>query len=216
MIAVSSNDWLIRIYDMTTLNYSLFSGNKHNIPGIDFSCDGEFLVSCSIDGSCRIWNVETGDLIAGDIISNQWHWTAQFVQIEHVQNVEDISAFLVMGIRNSFQDSTFDNEDFLTVSSTESWQSDRSFESLKYYDCMEDPKFISKQLILSSNITSIFLSEQCGQNLELRACLENVSDVVHHHYRDLRRISIIKWIKELSAAIIVSQAGRVGLLRIVK
>lgn len=181
---------------------------------MDFSSDGDFLVSCSIDGSCRIWNVNTGDLIASDIISDQWHWTAQFIRIQDVHTIKDLSVFFKDGVRSSVEKQTDSDQD---LDSNESWHSAiESVESLNYYDCMEDPHFLSKELILSTNVTSIFLSEVTGRNIVPQAQIENLSDIRDHRYRDLDRLCIVKWIKELSSAIIASQAGLVGLLRIVK
>lgn len=212
-MAVSSNEWTIHIYDLNTLTDVVLRGHKHNIPGIEFTCDGNFLVSCSIDGSLRIWNVETKDLIASDIISDEWHWTAQFISIEDVQTVQNLSSFLRMGVKNSSQISQDESID----DSTESWHSaSESEEDVNYYDCIEDPKFLSRHLILSSSVTSIFLSEQCGNNIIAKAQIKNLSDINSQRYRDLDRLSIVKWIREISAAIVVSQAGLVGVLRIVK
>lgn len=216
MVAVSSNEWVIRIYDLISGKNSVFKGHTHNIPGVDFSSDGDFLVSCSIDGSCRIWNVDTGDLIASDIISDQWHWTAQFVRIQDVHSVKDLSTFIRKGLRSSLENQVtpIDEDD---LDSNESWHSAReSVESLNYYDCLENPKFLSNELILSSNVTSIFLSEQNGRNIVLEARIEDLSDIRDYRFRDLDRFCIVKWIKELSTAIVVSQVGLVGLLRIVK
>lgn len=215
MVAVSSNEWVIRIYDLMAENNLVFKGHKHNIPDVDFSADGDFIVSCSIDGSCRIWNVNTGDLIASDIISDQWHWTVQFVRIQDVQAIRDLEKFLKKGVNSLLenQEEDLDSND----SSNESWQSAReSLESLNYYDCIDDPKCFSKELILSSNVTSLFLSEQQGRNIVIQAHIENLSDIRDGRFRELDRLSIVKWIKELSSAIVVSQAGLVGLLRIVK
>ena len=42
---------------------SVLRGHENNIPNICFSACGRFLVSCSIDGTCRLWNVKTGELM---------------------------------------------------------------------------------------------------------------------------------------------------------
>ncbi|CAG8501646.1 11537_t:CDS:2 [Diversispora eburnea] len=60
------------------LHYSLV-GHTHNIPNISFSPCGQYLVSCSVDCSCRVWNVQTGGEIVGKDISRLWGWSARFV-----------------------------------------------------------------------------------------------------------------------------------------
>ncbi|CAG8582598.1 1546_t:CDS:2, partial [Scutellospora calospora] len=65
--------------------YSL-RGHRHNIPNISFSSCGQFLVSCSIDQSCRIWNVNTGQTITFREISSEWGWSASFVSTSNFKN----------------------------------------------------------------------------------------------------------------------------------
>jgi WD40 repeat protein len=37
----------------------LLKGHEHNVPSIDFSLCGRYLASASLDGSCRIWAVQS-------------------------------------------------------------------------------------------------------------------------------------------------------------
>ncbi|CAG8552154.1 4932_t:CDS:2, partial [Ambispora leptoticha] len=54
-------------------------GHEHNIPNIAFSPDGKFLVSCSIDNTCNVWNVKTGESLVSKHISLDWGWSTCFV-----------------------------------------------------------------------------------------------------------------------------------------
>jgi hypothetical protein len=65
-------------------------------------------------------------------------------------------------------------------------------------------------------VLRLFLSQQYGNNLVVEARIEELSDRDYYRYRDLDRLSIVKWIKELSVAIVVAQVGLVGIVRIVK
>jgi WD40 repeat protein len=47
-------------------------GHMNNIPNIAFSPCGTFLVSSSMDCSCRIWNVRTGESILSRFVSGFW------------------------------------------------------------------------------------------------------------------------------------------------
>ena len=205
---------MISVYDIVSMNSRIFMGHKHNIPGIDFSPNGQFLVSCSIDGSCRVWNVETGDMIADEILSDQWQWTVQYIRKEDLQLISDLSGFLNGGVVCSF-DQDFMDLDSCSDDSIESWHTDRESIDSKYYECIEDPKYLSNELILSTSINHIFLSEQYGKKLKILARLDNISEREHLHF-DLDRLSIVKWIKELSIAVVASQIGLIGILRIVK
>lgn len=74
-VAVSSNSHEITICTIQSLDLSLrqltrLSGHSHNVPAVDFSHCGRFIVSGSIDGICRVWNAETGDVIASHSFVN--------------------------------------------------------------------------------------------------------------------------------------------------
>ncbi|KAI7871131.1 WD40-repeat-containing domain protein [Spinellus fusiger] len=82
LVAVSTNDKKITVFNILKLTEStlLFEnkkrtvkraagnilgglekcdliGHEHNIPNIDFNETGEYLVSCSIDKTCRVWDI---------------------------------------------------------------------------------------------------------------------------------------------------------------
>lgn len=39
-------------------------GHTHNIPCVDFNRTGRFIASCSIDQTCRIWDIKTGQQVS--------------------------------------------------------------------------------------------------------------------------------------------------------
>ena len=53
-------------------NTLILKGHENNIPNISFSECGRFLVSCSIDRTCRTWNVKTGRMISKRKVSHLW------------------------------------------------------------------------------------------------------------------------------------------------
>ncbi|KAJ3139377.1 asparagine-linked glycosylation protein [Physocladia obscura] len=60
----------------------VFSGHDNNIPNVEFSKCARFLASCSIDATCRIWDLKTGSTLAK--ISNtwslrEWNWSIDFI-----------------------------------------------------------------------------------------------------------------------------------------
>ncbi|KAI9366767.1 WD40-repeat-containing domain protein [Zopfochytrium polystomum] len=80
LVAVSANSWRIRLFDLryrgrpqgpgalgsSDAQSSLggvetaeLVGHSHNVPCINFTDDGKYLGSCSIDGTCIVWNVRT-------------------------------------------------------------------------------------------------------------------------------------------------------------
>ncbi len=78
-LAVSSNAHEITIctlqsLDMGIVQVTRLHGHSHNVPTVDFSHCGRFIVSGSIDGSCRVWDVETGESIASHSFVNlKWY-----------------------------------------------------------------------------------------------------------------------------------------------
>ena len=49
-------------------NNIILLGNKHNIPYVSFSPEGEFIICNSVDSTIKIWEVESGRLLT--IINN--------------------------------------------------------------------------------------------------------------------------------------------------
>ena len=74
LVAVSSNAFIITIYNMnqTHAEPMYLKGHSHNIPSIDFSSCGRYLVSGSVDCSCIIWNLENGEPLHSFSIENKW------------------------------------------------------------------------------------------------------------------------------------------------
>ncbi|CAG8472941.1 1215_t:CDS:10 [Paraglomus brasilianum] len=66
---------------------TVLSGHLHNIPNICFSPCGTFLVSCSIDRTCRVWNVHTGEHILTRTVGGFWGWTVCFVSPSSFESV---------------------------------------------------------------------------------------------------------------------------------
>lgn len=101
MIAVSSNEHIIRLFYpidpllgpvVGTSQSRVLKGHVHNIPCVDFSPCGRYLVSCSIDGTCRIWNVDSGDIVSDHAIDSlKWNWVSLFIDKNDVKQIQDDS-----------------------------------------------------------------------------------------------------------------------------
>ena len=60
-MAVASQDRVVRVYDIVTYKLSRrFSGHTREISDLAFSPDGRRLLSSSLDGTMRIWDMPTG------------------------------------------------------------------------------------------------------------------------------------------------------------
>lgn len=60
-VAVASQDRIVRVYDILTYKLSRrFSGHTREISDLAFSPDGRRLLSSSLDGTMRIWDMPTG------------------------------------------------------------------------------------------------------------------------------------------------------------
>ena len=79
LIAVSSNSHCITVFrlgdDLTPDEqpFQTLKGHGHNIPSIDFSPCGDYVASASIDGTCRIWNVNTAETVALHAFTTKWY-----------------------------------------------------------------------------------------------------------------------------------------------
>ncbi|KAM9940863.1 hypothetical protein ACTFIT_007386 [Dictyostelium discoideum] len=84
LIAVSSNSHKITIWNLDDENPQetkfLLPKHKHNIPSIDFSPCGNYLVSVSIDKNIRIWDVNKRQLLRIQTLA-QWCWACRWIDL---------------------------------------------------------------------------------------------------------------------------------------
>ncbi|KAJ3258726.1 hypothetical protein HK103_003320 [Boothiomyces macroporosus] len=96
LIAVSDNGYKITIWNLSTSNNVLgkhkriLRGHEHNIPCINFSGDGKYLISCSIDKTMRIWNVSTGEQMNTISVNPEWNWKCSFINLKDVKLISDM------------------------------------------------------------------------------------------------------------------------------
>lgn len=67
LLATCSGDKTLRVYstaDFSELPFSPLTGHGYRVHCCCFSSCGNFLVSCSTDGSVKVWNPDTGELSA--------------------------------------------------------------------------------------------------------------------------------------------------------
>ncbi|ORX52847.1 hypothetical protein DM01DRAFT_1408168 [Hesseltinella vesiculosa] len=112
LLAVSANNYKIKVFNMATMldlpvnnvlsqqtNLTL-EGHNHNIPSIDIDSTGRFLISGSIDATCRLWDLSTGQQIAQRTLGSQshhrrsWCWGAKFIPPGQFKRVECRSSAL--------------------------------------------------------------------------------------------------------------------------
>jgi WD40 repeat protein len=80
-LAWSDNSWTVYIKHVDFLcttgpNFSTkqLRGHNHNIPSVEYLKDGSNLLSCSIDGTCRLWDVNTGEQLMVYSYGVSWKW----------------------------------------------------------------------------------------------------------------------------------------------
>jgi WD40 repeat protein len=97
-IAISDNAYKVKIWNMISnehQNEYILQGHEHNIPCVDISSKG-ILVSCSIDRTCRVWDVLKQQQLA--IFRNeQWNWKTIIIEtcdVKRVCNEDPVFEFL--------------------------------------------------------------------------------------------------------------------------
>lgn len=78
LVAVSSNNKLITIFNLQTFEKSLLTGHSHNIPNLEFD-HNRFLISCSIDETCRVWDIITMSCCLKINVDCMWVWSVRFL-----------------------------------------------------------------------------------------------------------------------------------------
>ncbi|TPX31217.1 hypothetical protein SeMB42_g07794 [Synchytrium endobioticum] len=102
LLAVSTNAHTITVFDMAECGRSLgtdgrtskllLKGHANNIPSICFSPCGKSLVSASIDQTCKIWDLKTGNIIYSRAITREWAWTCRFVSLLSFKSISSTRA----------------------------------------------------------------------------------------------------------------------------
>ena len=98
LVAVGSNAHVIRMWNLreSVDDYCEFIGHGHNIPCLDFTPDGRYLVSVSIDGTLKVWDTETQQCVCSrmvtsdssdNLIQANWGWSVKCVSLRHSKPV---------------------------------------------------------------------------------------------------------------------------------
>ncbi|RCI06204.1 hypothetical protein CU098_013025 [Rhizopus stolonifer] len=106
LLAVSSNNWKIKVFNILELTKDdprfgkkkgpnildetkeiEFEGHEHNIPFIDFNETGQYIASASIDGTTRVWDLCSGQMVTHHKIPfirnremDSWCWSVKFIK----------------------------------------------------------------------------------------------------------------------------------------
>lgn len=98
LVAVGSNSHCITLWNLSNQNEKFnIAGHDHNIPCIDFSPCGRFLASASIDGTVRVWDVQTltsdgpnhsiGKMIGCLRVCPEWGWAVRWLDQRFVKTI---------------------------------------------------------------------------------------------------------------------------------
>lgn len=234
LIAVSANSHAITIYDLITGHIQHLKGHGHNIPSIEFDLSGDRLVSCSIDGSVRVWDLHTSQCLSHYEANDGYVWSCSFL---------DFSRFLHLDEQNlTFEDNVFD----ISSSSSFSPILSHSDSSSPFYEAstVVSPIRFMQPSVLGSSINSpnsnpfephcrlgvdesvvvaaatkgaflLRVREGCSR-LGEQYRLENAVPDSRPGLiaRQFNRLNMMAYCPQLSLCVIASQKGQVGLFRL--
>jgi hypothetical protein len=78
IIATSSKDRTIKIWDFNGTLLRDFTGHRRDVMAVDFSSDGKRIISGSADGTVKEWDIETGTVIRSIDAHDGWVRTVAY------------------------------------------------------------------------------------------------------------------------------------------
>ncbi|KAI0223223.1 hypothetical protein L0F63_005204 [Massospora cicadina] len=234
MVAVSANSHAITVYDLLSGRVQHLRGHGHNIPSIEFNPSGERLVSCSIDGSVRVWDSLTGQCLSHYEANDGFVWSCSFLDASRFLRLEEQFA--------AFEDSQSDTRSNSSYSPTLPYYGSSSpfyeastvvsptrfMQSRALGSPIDSPNLTSscppcspgddESVIIAAAASGAFLlraREGCSQ-IDAQQRFDNAvpdsrpGPIV----RQFDRLNMMVYCPQLSLCIIASQKGQVGLFRL--
>lgn len=91
VIATSSNSHKVTLFHFPSKQAIILTEEQsihgHNIPSLDFSPCGRWLVSCSIDGKVALWSIFGQEVTRFDLKRDGWGWLVRFVPPDQSVNI---------------------------------------------------------------------------------------------------------------------------------
>ena len=91
LIATSSNSHKVTLFHFPSKQVIIRTEEQsihgHNIPSLDFSPCGRWLVSCSIDGKVALWSIFGQEVTRFDLKRDGWGWLVRFVPPNQSVNI---------------------------------------------------------------------------------------------------------------------------------
>lgn len=123
LICVSSNAHTVNIFNLDSVNLYkdkiTVTGHQHNIPSIDITPCGKYLLTISIDSTARIWYLNHDDKTATEIgkknIGNSWGWYCSWVPKHTVRNELPQPDNLIWLLETMQPDNTLDISHYTTL-----------------------------------------------------------------------------------------------------
>jgi len=205
-VAVSSNSHNITIFNLDTQkieeNKKMITGHRHNVPSISVSPDEDYIISCSIDKSFRIWEWETEKEIK-KIELPQWAWGCLWINKSDVRDIKkDLVPYKAI--------KTFDTSKIQPSNLPQS----PFFGKKPMGKTTPNPNVLSNYLIVAMTFNNIFLLDHNLNNLDTNFyALPRAQE----HLVSFDRMAINFFIPKLSVIVSASQGGGCVLLtRVVK
>ena len=93
-LAISDNSHVVTAFNLQGITednplkgLNLILEHDGNIPHIEFSNDGKRLVSASIDQTCKVWDLATGQTLY-IYESREWCWSCFFIKLDDILSVD--------------------------------------------------------------------------------------------------------------------------------
>jgi len=194
----------------------VISGHDHNIPCVSVSPDDRFILSVSIDGTGKIWDIDSGKELASTAL-NQWGWGCLWIDASTIKDILEpdlVTALLLNTLPNDpsyiHESDTMESTQIDQMETEEIIEEDNANQVIinptpirQFKNTEAVPQVPENYFILCSTFHDLYIYDS---NFVLQSSfLQFFKSISHLNLQIIERLSLLFYIPELSVIVAASQ-----------